>query len=47
MKRNYTDLFKNELNNSRQMLFISGARQVGKTTVVQHVIAQNPKSYFN
>lgn len=47
MKRSYTKLFKSELNNSRQMLFVSGARQVGKTTVMKHIIANAPDGYFN
>jgi predicted AAA+ superfamily ATPase len=47
MKRSYTKLFQAELKNSRQMLFVSGARQVGKTTVMQQIIANKPDHYFN
>lgn len=47
MKRSYAKLFQSELNNSRQMLFVSGARQVGKTTVVKQIISKTPDNYFN
>jgi len=46
MDRKYIKLLKSELNN-RQMLFISGPRQVGKTTLVKQLIHKTPLNYFN
>ena len=44
MKRNYTQPFLNELLKQRQMLFVSGPRQVGKTTLAREII--NTQDYY-
>lgn len=46
MKRNYTRSFLNELLQQRQMLFVSGPRQVGKTTMAREIISK-PDFYLN
>ncbi len=46
MKRNYTQAFLNELPQQRQMLFVSGPRQVGKTTLAREIIS-TPDYYLN
>lgn len=47
MKRFYTKILKNELLNQRQMLFISGPRQVGKTTLTRSIVDQQKGHYYN
>ncbi len=47
MQRIYTGFLENELASHRQMLFISGPRQVGKTTLAKELIAESPAHYFN
>jgi len=48
MKRTYTLLLKNHLKNYRQMAFISGPRQVGKTTTSLEASNEGPVHiYFN
>ncbi|KJW02492.1 AAA domain protein [Rickettsia endosymbiont of Ixodes pacificus] len=41
MKRIYELVIKNHLQENRQMIFIEGARQVGKTTLAKKVIDKN------
>ena len=45
MHRFYTDTIKDDLLDQRQMLFVSGPRQVGKTTVARKLIEQHGKYY--
>ena len=45
MKRIYENLFVDHLLNNRQMLFVSGPRQVGKTTLARQVLPDG--RYFN
>ena len=35
IKRMYTPIFLNHFSNNRQMIMLSGPRQVGKTTVAK------------
>ena len=46
LKRYITDHLRLHLANHRQMAFLSGPRQVGKTTVSHSVIAAEPKSKY-
>lgn len=41
MKRFYTELVSKHLNKYEQMVFLSGPRQVGKTTIAESIIKQN------
>lgn len=45
MKRIYEELFADHLRHNRQMLFVSGPRQVGKTTLAKLVLPEG--RYFN
>ena len=45
MKRVYEALIREHLSINRQMLFISGPRQVGKTTLSMSL--DKPKHYFS
>lgn len=48
MKRLYQDVFKNHLDEYRQMIFVMGPRQAGKTTVAQALVkGQSNGFYFN
>ena len=47
MKRFYTDILQNELLTQRQMLFVSGSRQVGKTTLAKAIVEQQHGQYYN
>lgn len=47
MKRFYTNTIYSDLTQQRQMLFISGPRQVGKTTLAQTLTQQHKGHYFN
>lgn len=48
MKRNYETTFLNHLADFRQMVFVMGPRQSGKTTVAQQLINQNKfAKYFS
>ena len=47
MKRFYTNILQNELLNQRQMLFVSGPRQVGKTTLARDTVTQQQGHYYN
>lgn len=47
MKRFYTNILQDELLNQRQMLFVSGPRQVGKTTLARDMVAQQHGHYYN
>ncbi len=48
MKRIYTEVIRNHLNNYNQMAFISGSRQVGKTTISKDcATATNITDYLN
>jgi predicted AAA+ superfamily ATPase len=48
MERLYYDLFEQHLSNYRQMIFIMGPRQAGKTTVAQKLVENNSSGfYFN
>ncbi|XVN40815.1 MAG: AAA family ATPase [Rickettsia endosymbiont of Argas persicus] len=41
MKRIYESVIKNHLQENKQMVFIEGARQVGKTTLAKKIINKN------
>ncbi len=45
MKRLYTEIIREHLNENRQMAFISGPRQVGKTTVARQLMSD--ERYLN
>jgi len=48
MKRTYEILLENHLKEHRQMIFLSGPRQVGKTTTSLEASSESPvHSYFN
>lgn len=47
MKRIYTQTLAKELQEHRQMLFVSGPRQVGKTTLARDILATEKGHYFN
>lgn len=48
MKRTYEEILENHLANYRQMIFLSGPRQVGKTTTSLVASAESPLHfYFN
>lgn len=48
MKRLYFTLIKNHLRKYKQMVFLAGPRQVGKTTLVKQILETVPVSwYFN
>ncbi|EIJ34844.1 ATP-binding protein [Thiothrix nivea] len=47
MERFYTDILQNELLTQRQMLFVSGPRQVGKTTLAKAIVEQQHGQYYN
>ncbi len=48
MNRYYQDLLAKELVENRQMAFVSGARQVGKTTLSQQIAQQfEVSNYLN
>lgn len=48
MKRTYEILLENHLKEHRQMIFLSGPGQVGKTTTSLEASAESPlHSYFN
>ena len=47
MKRFYTQPLYNDLSQQRQMLFVSGPRQVGKTTLAKTLTKQHAGQYFN
>lgn len=47
MKRFYTNTLQNELLTQRQMLFVSGPRQVGKTTLAKAIVEQQHGQYYN
>ncbi len=47
MKRMYTKAMAKELAAHRQMLFVSGPRQVGKTTLARDLLSADQDCYFN
>ncbi len=47
MERIYTKALSNELSEHRQMLFVSGPRQVGKTTLARDLLGNNQDCYLN
>lgn len=47
MQRFYTEILKKHFQKNRQMAFISGPRQVGKTTVCKHSAEGEENYYFN
>jgi predicted AAA+ superfamily ATPase len=47
MRRFYTDILQTELLTQRQMLFVSGPRQVGKTTLAKAIVEQQHGQYYN
>lgn len=47
MKRFYTDAIETDLLQQRQMLFVSGPRQVGKTTMARTLSEQQQGNYYN
>lgn len=46
MKRLYETVVKNHLSHHRQMIFLSGPRQVGKTTTSLEASTENPIHYY-
>ena len=46
MKRLYQDVFQDQLAKHRQMLFVMGPRQSGKTTVAQKMAATQEKGFY-
>lgn len=46
MKRTYEILLENHLKEHRQMLFLSGPRQVGKTTISLQASSESPIHYY-
>jgi uncharacterized protein len=46
MKRFYQLVFKDHLQDHRQMIFVMGPRQAGKTTVAQNLVATWPSKAF-
>jgi predicted AAA+ superfamily ATPase len=46
MKRTYVFLLEEHLANHRQMAFLSGPRQVGKTTTSLEVSEKSPFHYY-
>src|SRR3990167_3637739 len=46
MERLYQTIFKNYLENFRQMLFVMGPRQSGKTTVAQTLARQHVRGFY-
>jgi len=47
MKRIYTKVLTNEWSERRQMLFVSGPRQVGKTTLARDLLGDDQDYYYN
>ena len=47
MKREYLSLIKNHLKDDKQMVFLGGARQVGKTTISQEILKEYNGLYLN
>ncbi len=47
MKRIYTSVIEQHLEKNEQMLFLTGPRQVGKTTLVKDLMQKEHCSYFN
>ena len=47
MERFYQKLFKKHLDNYEEMLFIGGARQIGKTTITKRLLEQSSGLYLN
>lgn len=46
MKRLYHDIFKAHLQHHRQMIFVMGPRQSGKTTVAQRLVEEHPHGLY-
>ena len=46
MKRLYEDLIQEHFKQHKQMLFITGPRQVGKTTASLEISQKWPESYY-
>lgn len=46
MQRLYTNIVRNHLQQHNQMIWLGGARQVGKTTVSQSIIAEQKTAYY-
>jgi len=46
MERQYISIIKEELQQNRQMIFISGPRQVGKTTLAKQILSNKFKKYY-
>jgi len=47
MKRIYTQALAKTLSEYRQMLFVSGPRQVGKTTLAHNLLSSDQDRYYN
>jgi predicted AAA+ superfamily ATPase len=47
MQRVYQDVIKEHLNDFEQMVFLSGPRQVGKTTIARHIFEVYNGMYLN
>src|SRR6185437_5003663 len=46
MRRLYQEVIKEHLSNLRQMVFLMGPRQVGKTTLSLEVASKYPKHFY-
>lgn len=46
MKRYYDALIQHELNSNRQMILLSGPRQVGKTTLAKKILGNKYKDHY-
>ena len=46
MQRIYSEIIKNHITNYNQMVFISGPRQVGKTTIAKTLFQNNTDTQY-
>lgn len=46
MQRNYTKIFLDHFSDHRQMVFVMGPRQSGKTTVAQNILKQDQRAIY-
>ncbi len=45
MKRVYEDLLREHIENERQMAFVAGPRQVGKTTLISSMLGPGDTAF--